>query len=454
MDVHSTHACTPRTPRGRRHARRATALLALGAATALAISGCAAGGGSGDSDDGGDKTLSVWLPGTNQAEIDLVTDTIVPAFEEETGAEVEVTYVDWGDISTKLNSAFAAGTAPDIFGHGPAATADFVANDRILDLDDRVAELSQADRDDLATALPGGQVDGVQYLMPLSLQGYLVMYDADAFTAAGLDPDSPPTTWEELKDAAETLTERNGSTITRSGFLAPSQAIARQQTFATFLFGEGGTLVNEAGTEAEFASAEGADALDFFTSLYTGDDAVSANLGEDYLNAPAAQQPLVQQTAAMTIQAPSMMQQIVDAAPDRDLRVMPPLSFEGGDPAAFGGAGPGLMINADSKDPDLAWSFIEYMLSPEVSTEYTQGTGTIPVRASAAESDYAKNSPIITAFLAASPDFQTNPNVVGWVQVRDALDKQLERALNGVATSQEALDEAAAEADKILGANG
>ncbi|MCC4908080.1 ABC transporter substrate-binding protein [Microbacterium sp. cx-59] len=446
MDVHSL-ARPGRTTR-----RRGSALLLIGAATVLVVSGCAGSGGSGG-DDGSD-TLTVWLPGTNQTEIDLVTNTIVPEFEEQTGATVEVTYVDWGDISTKLNSAFAAGTAPDIFGHGPAATADFVVNDRILDLDDRVAAMGADDQADLATALSGGQVDGVQYLMPLSLQGYLVMYDADAFTAAGLDPDAPPTTWEELKKDADALTEKDGSgTITRSGFLAPSQAIARQQSFATFLFGAGGTLVNDAGTESTFASSEGQEALEFFASLY-GDDAVSANLGEDYLNAPAAQQPLVLGSAAMTIQAPSMMQQIMDAAPDRDLRVMPALSFNGGEPAAFGGAGPGLMINADAADPDLAWSFIEFMLTPDISTEYTQGTGTIPVRASAADSDYAKNSPIISAFLAESENLRANPNVVGWVQVRDALDKQLERALNGVAGVDESLDEAATEADKILSANG
>jgi multiple sugar transport system substrate-binding protein len=199
---------------------RRTAAAATVAVAAVALSGCSTGAASDGAD--GEKTLTVWMPGNNQTEIDLVTDTIVPAFEKETGATVEVTYVDWADISTKLNSAFAAGTAPDLFGHGPAAAADFVANDRILNLDDYVADLDQADRDDLATALAGGTVDGSQYLMPLSLQGYLVMYDADAFTAAGLDPDAPPTTWEELQDAARKLTERDASgTITRSGFLMP-----------------------------------------------------------------------------------------------------------------------------------------------------------------------------------------------------------------------------------------
>ncbi|MFB2585803.1 ABC transporter substrate-binding protein [Herbiconiux liukaitaii] len=442
MDVTRTARLRPRTLG-----------IAAVAVAALALGGCSADAGSETGAEA--ETLTVWMPGNNQTEIDLVTDTIVPAFEEETGATVEVTYVDWADISTKLNSAFAAGTAPDLFGHGPAAAADFVVNDRILALDDYVEALDQADRDDMATALEGGTVDGTQYLMPLSLQGYLVMYDAEAFTAAGLDPDAPPSTWEELMEAAQALTERDDSgTITRSGFLMPSQALARQQSFTTLLAGAGGTLVNDDGTAAEFASSEGAAALDFFTDLYVGDDAVSANLGEDYLNAPPAQQPLVQGTAAMTVQSAPGMVQILASAPDKDLRVMPALGFEGGDPAAFGGAGAGLMINSDTENPDLAWQFIDYMLSPEVSTEYTEGTGSIPVRASAAESDYATGSPVISMFLSQTEFLVANPNVVGWTQVRDSLDKELEQALNETMSSQDALDRAAVEADKILSANG
>ena len=178
-------------PSPRRHGRSVVAALALGATAVLALAGCSSPGGSGGTEE---QTLTVWFPGTNPDEQKLVNDTLVPRFEEETGAQVEVTFVDWGDISTKLNSAFAAGTAPDVFGHGPAAAADFVANDRILNLDDDVASLTDGDREDLAAALPGGQVDGSQYLIPLSLQGYLVMYDAEAFAAAGLNPDDPPST--------------------------------------------------------------------------------------------------------------------------------------------------------------------------------------------------------------------------------------------------------------------
>lgn len=428
--------------------RAALALIAVGA---LALTACSAPASEESSDGIEGETLTVWFPGTNQTEIDLVTGPIAEAFEEETGAKLDVTFIDWGDLSTKLNAAFAAGTAPDVFGHGPAAVADFVVNDRVEPLDDYLAEMDEADLDDLAAALPGGQVDGTQYLMPLSMQGNLIVYDAADFTAAGLDPDAPPTTWEEVLTAAEALTVRDGDTITRSGLLLPSQAIGRQQSFAALLASAGGQQLSDDGTEAEFDSPQGVDALEYFTSLFAASDAVSANLGADYINAPAAQQPVVTDAAAMTMQTPNGANQIVAAAPDLDLRVMDAIPFAGEDEGfTLGGSGPGLIINADSELKDLAWTFISYMLSPEVSAEYTEGIGAVPVRASAAETPYVKDNPVLQAFVANAPQFRPNPNVAGWVQVRDTLDKYLEQALNGVLPAADALDQAKVEVDKIL----
>jgi multiple sugar transport system substrate-binding protein len=156
----------------------------------------------------------------------------------------------------------------------------------------------------------------------------------------------------------------------------------------------------------------------------------------------------------MTMLPSTTMQQILAAHPDKDLRVIQPTSLGSAKPAAFGGAGPGLMINADSKQKALAWQFIDYMISPAVSAEYTQGIGAIPLRASALSTDYVKQSPVLKAFLKASPAFVANPNVGGWVQVRDQLDKQVEQALQGASPVKDALAAAANAADPILKANG
>lgn len=443
----------------RRH-RLFTGTVTIAAVSAFILAGCAgptAGSGTspGAAPTEGGK-ISVWFPGTDPTEIALVTKKIVPNFEKATGAQVSVTYVDWSNISTKLNAAFAAGTAPDVFGHGPAAVADFVTNKRIEPLTTYIQQLSEKDRSDMSSALQGGQVNGVQYLVPLSMQGSLIMYNAADFTAAGLDPNKPPTTWEGVRAAAKQLTKRDASgAITRSGLLLPSQPIGRQQTFAALLLSNGGTQLNKEQTAAAFDSQQGVAALDYFTSLFNGPDAVSAGLGANYINAPTAQQPIVLDTASMEFQTPNGMQQIVAANPKMDLRVMMPPKFEGADKGyAMGGAGPGLMINADSKHKALAWKFIQYMIAPDTSVEYTQGIGAVPPRSSAAETSYVKDSPILKAFVKAAPQFVPNPNVPGWVQIRDTMDKYLEQALNKKMSSKDALTQAAAAVDKILKANG
>ncbi|MVA75069.1 extracellular solute-binding protein [Auraticoccus sp. F435] len=430
--------------------RSVLALTAAGAV--LSLTACGLGGPAApQADQSGSGELTVWFPGTNTTEIELVTETIVPQFEQETGAQVEVTFLDWPDMSTKLNAAFAGGTAPDVFGHGPAAVADFVANERVVDLGPFLDQLDAADREDMAAALPGGQVDGTQYLMPLSLQANLLVYDADAFTEAGLDPDEPPATWVEAAEMGAELTERSGDRITRSGLLLPTHPIGLQQSFATLLYADGGRQLSEDGTTATFATPEGEEVLDYITSLFSGEDAVATGLGRDYSTLPPSQQPLVTGDAAMMIATAPQVQQMMAADPDLDLRVAPPMSFDGStDPAAFGGAGPGLMINADSPDQELGWRFIEYMASPEVAVAYTEGIGAIPMRASAADSGYVQESETLQAFLAAAPAMVPNPNVPGWVQVRDTMAQHLERATNGAVPAAEALRQAATEVDDVL----
>lgn len=313
-------------------------------------------------------------------------------------------------------------------------------------------QLPAADRDDLTSALPGGQVDGKQYLMPLQMQGWLLAYNKDDFKAAGLDPDQPPTTWEGLRDAAKKLTVRDASgRITRSGLLLATDPIGREQSFATLIASAGGSLVDTAAHKSTFDSPQGKQALDYYVSLFNGPDAVATGLGTSFSANPPAQQPLVQGTASITLLAVNAIQKIVAAAPAKHFGVMQPPKFEGADHgAAFGGAGPGLMINADSKAKDLGWKFIQFMIGKDVNQRYVQAFGGLPVRASASASPYVTASPVLTAAVKAAPQFVPNPNVAGWVQARDKMDARLEQALNQKASTADALTSMAADVDDVL----
>ncbi len=435
-----------------------SALVAGGVAALLALTACSSGddpaadgASTADGTFAGD-TLTVWFPGTNEAEMTVMNDSIVPAFEKETGAKVETTFVDWGDISPKLNAAFAAGAAPDLFGHGASAAADFVANERLEPLDDRFAALDQADRDDLSTALASGVVDEKQYYVPLTLDGNLLVYRADLLADAGIDPDSLPDTWEGIAEVGQQLTERDGSgAVTRAGLLLPTSGTSPQQTFAALIAGAGGQQISDDGTSAAFNTPAGLTALEYFTSLYDADEPVSSFLGEDYTNLPVAQQPLVTGEAVIAMETGTMAQQISAANPDLDLRVIQPLKFEGTDQgAALGGGGLGLMMNADSTEKDLAWEFLTFLLSPENSLERAEAIGAVPVRTSQADSSYVTESKVLPAFIEARPSYISNPNIEGWVQVRDALMPSLNAALLGETSPGDALDEAEQAVNDVL----
>lgn len=438
-----------------RYTRRSVLLTAAGVAGGSALAGCGLGGSQPQGDrDQVSNALTVWFPGTNTAEIELVTKKIVPRFQSETGTSVQVTYLDYPDLSTKLNAAFAAGSAPDVFGHGPAAVADFVANERLEDLTPYVGQLSEKDRTDMAAGLPGGQINGVQYLMPLSMQGLLVAYNASDFSEAGLDPDRPPTTWEEVTVAARKLTERKGGKVTHSGLILPSHPVGLHQSFAVLIAAAGGRQVSEDGKQATFNSAEGVRALQYIVDAYNGPDAVAGGLGADLSTLPPAQSPLVTGAASMLLTQPNLALQMQKAAPRLDLRVLPPLTLGGAStPASFGGPGPGLMINADSPNKELSWKFISYLLSTEVAAEYTEAISALPVRASASASGYVKDSDILQTYLKAAPNWVPNPNVPAWVQVRDTMAKDFEQATNQRVDVKAALAQAAANVDAILAKN-
>jgi multiple sugar transport system substrate-binding protein len=432
---------------------RSMRLAASCVALAL-VAACSAGGGA-SSDSSADTSggqLTVWFPGTDPAESALVKNSLVPEFEKSTGAKVDVTYVDYANLSNKLAAAFAAGTAPDVFGHGPAAVADLVTNDRLEPLQAQVDAMSQTDKDDLAAALPGGQVDGKQYLMPLQMQGWVLAYNKDDFKSVGLDPENPPSTWEQLRDAAKKLTVRDASgKITRSGLLLATDPIGREQSFATLIESAGGSLIDTKAKTASFNSPQGQKALDYYVSLFNGPDAVASGLGTSFSANPPAQQPLVLGKASITLLAANAVQKIVKAYPDKHLGIMQPLKFESADHgAAFGGAGPGLMINADSKAKDLGWRFIDFMIGNDVNSRYVQSFGGIPVRSSAASSSYVTSSSVLTAVIKAAPEFVPNPNVAGWVQARDKMDSHLEEALNRKASTTDVLTSMTSDVNDVL----
>ncbi|MEA5118130.1 MAG: extracellular solute-binding protein [Propionicimonas sp.] len=98
----------------------------------------------------------------------------------------------------KMKAAQAAGTAPDIYTH-PGSIQDAVNAGQLYELNKVVP--MDALNEIIDAAKPVSEIDGTYYAYPLLLEAQAVLFwNKDMLTAAGLDAEKGPSTWQDLLD--------------------------------------------------------------------------------------------------------------------------------------------------------------------------------------------------------------------------------------------------------------
>ena len=219
-------------------------------------------GDSGASD--GKTKITVLRPG-DEEKVKSFIEPAVEAFEEENpDIEVEIMYESWAGWIQTYATYFEADTQPDVIFWWDNKLYDSSANPHLVDLSSYIS-------DELIERIPESVWDLVDtgedalYYIPSSIDTFVLFYNKDLFTEAGLDPNSPPTTWDELLNCAKTIYEKTG----KPGIGCP--AITGSETLEEFV----GVFINQA-TDAEvldedsmplFDTDEGMEALEYVEEL-------------------------------------------------------------------------------------------------------------------------------------------------------------------------------------------
>lgn len=388
--------------------------------------------------------IRLWFAGTPQALMDAMYDEMVPAFEAANpDIKLEVEFIPWSELSTKLATSFAAGVAPDIFMHGQAAIAEFVESNQLLPLDEFIAIWDG--KDDFGATLSSGYYKDATYFIPVFGAGRLLIYRADTFREAGLDPDNPPQTWDELVEAAKALTVKQGNRFIRQGIDFPSDGIDLQQVWAGFLWQAGGDFLSEDMTQAIFNSPEGVASLQFMVDFIHKHGASDIRTAQPVGNVP----PLAADLVGMIFEVPGSLAQIQNYRPEvyPEIRVALPTQQVTRDTLySFSG----FMMSRNTADKEKAWRVMEHFLSAESLEKINKAMATLPPRVSLADAEFIAQDPNLRTYVEAMQYGRGNPNHPKWVQIRDIISRYLERAMRGVMTPQEALDEAAREVNRLL----
>jgi multiple sugar transport system substrate-binding protein len=206
--------------------------------------------------------------------------------------------------------------------------------------------------------------DGQVYAMPWETDVRVLYYNKAAFREVGLDPESPPQTWDELKEYADLLTSRDSNgRLTRIGF-HPNLG---NMYWWIFAWQNGATLVDDEG-KIELYTPEAVEALEYvksFLDTYGLRELTSftSTFGGD------AMDPFLIGKVAMVGNNNTFRETILRYAPDMEFGVarLP----HNGTPASWSN-GFSLEISSQSKNPEAAWRFLSYLMSPEIQAEYAK----------------------------------------------------------------------------------
>ncbi|MEA2605955.1 MAG: multiple sugar transport system substrate-binding protein, partial [Chloroflexota bacterium] len=197
-------------------------------------------------------TLTVWAMGNEGTKLSILADAFTKA---NPGVKVNVTPVDWGQAVTKLQTAIAGGTTPDVSQMGTDMMGQFGANGT-FDTVPADVDPSTFFQSAWNTNMVGGAVVGV----PWYVETRLLYYRTDIATKAGIT--APPATWDDLKAMAKAMKDTGGA---KWGI---SLGTKNWQEYFPFLWSNGGDVVDASGNPA-LNSPQAVEALTFYDSFFT-----------------------------------------------------------------------------------------------------------------------------------------------------------------------------------------
>src|SRR5213083_2292106 len=449
-------------------------LAAFAIAVSMVAAACGGGtpGGGGAASPTGDQSALApgkdvkpaanitWWHAMTGLNSDAVNKMVAAYNKSQNNITVEAVFQGtYDDLLAKLNTAIASNAAPAL------VQVYDIGQRYMYDSGQVVPMQAFIDRDKFSTAdFEPAVINYYRYQdklqsMPFNASSSIFYYNKDAFKEVGLDPEKPPVTFSEITDAAKKLTKKDASGQTvRWGFGPSIYGWFFEQLLATSgaLYADNGNGRDDRATKVVYNNAAGKAILDWWKAGIDG--GYFYNPGIDN---PGATNAFNAGKTAMYLESSAALRGNINTAkfqvgtgifarPDSRPK-------DGGN--IIGGASLYIMKSRPVEEQQAAWEFVKYAMTPAVQAQWQSDTGYYAIVKAAYNEAPAKE------WATKYPQFQTpvdqirnspqnrmtNGAVLGvFAQARARTQKMIESVLLGQATSQQALDAAAAEVNDAI----
>ncbi len=332
-------------------------------------------------------------------------------------------------IDTKLNTAYASDTSPDIIHHALNSIAIRAEKGQYEPLDSYISRWKDKN-DILDNVYEMGRYKKKIYGLGIYPTPAVFAYRKDFFKEAGLDPDKPPTNWQELAADAVKLTKRDGKIVTRAGLNMPIDEIKFLQPFA---FQAGGNFVDKNGNPT-FDDAGYVEALTYLTDLFKNKQ-VAIEQTKDREN---QQSLFAVNKAAMSIVQPTWIAQLLKNDPSLKDKIGF-INMKRKKAAIWSGCEL-LFISSESKHKKESWELIQFIMNKqEMWNRYK--TTKCPVVRKSLQEQYANDDPFINKVLLDAISVGQGAPKTMWSQlyVYKYLPQAQQEAFYGMKTPKQAL---------------
>lgn len=290
--------------------------------------------------------------------------------------------------------------------------------------------------------MANGEIEGNIWGIPFQRSTIVAYYNKDKFKEAGLDPESPPKTWDEMVEAGKKLT-KDGT----YGLMIPSTGYAYWM-FQALAIQNGKELMSADGLETYFDDPAAIEALDFWKALSQEHKIMPTGT----IEWGTLRQAFLEGQTAMMWHTTGNLTAVKDAATfDFGVSVLPG-NVRPGSPT--GGGNFYLFADTTEEEREAALKLIQFMTSPEQAAAWSIATGYMGVSPASYETEalqaYGKEFPAALVARDQLEDAIAEFSTFETSRVRDGLNNAVQAVLTGGKDSATALGEAQAAAEKLL----
>jgi sn-glycerol 3-phosphate transport system substrate-binding protein len=374
-------------------------------------------------------------------------------------SDVKVSLVNqdsYTDTLTLYTAALSGGNLPDVVQMESADLQLMIDSQSVVPAQSAIDVDNDVDLSDfLASTVDYYKVNGTIYALPFNVSSQVLYFDANAFSAAGLDPTSPPTTLDDLQTASEKIVSSHTEKYGMSLKLTPS-------TYEEWLAMDGQELLNNnngrsgRATSVAFNDSDGTAIASFYEQMFSSKVAQPTSF-TTYDNLYA----IANRVAPMTLETSAALGTVVELLGGyKQVKLgvgpMPGPVATGG--VFIGGAGLYMVNKSTDERQDAAWQYIKYLTGPAQQASWAAASGYIPVRKSALnESVLEQRWSAIPEFkvaydqILASPQSSATAGPVSGAQaqVDDAIQNGLTAISNGTSVAS-AISTAASTANQAI----